>query len=353
VKKGVVVKQKKRCTIVMEEDGTFHKAKPISYGGLGMEVFYKPKEETRDMRFFLKDRFPKTVAMVMAILLIVFPLYGWYDNNEAYAYVNIDMNPSVELKVDEDMKVIDIAPLNDDGKTLVAKLSDWEDKSVQQVTVSIIDKSKEEGFITSENNVLIGVSYIKDPGENQHLTEVIDKYLDQYVNEYQIATFEIPSDIREKAKKENRSMNEIMATELNEETNTKVAVTKSSIDKQEEVIIQSFYKQPNHPKHREKIKEKKEHGKQIGKEKNDPNNDRSKEKNKKKDEIDNKHKNHKDNKENKHKKDKEKNKEKDKKDKKNKKNDVSNLYQENEQDSQKSESLTIQLGPILHQLRIE
>ncbi|MDC3413600.1 hypothetical protein NC797_08985 [Aquibacillus sp. 3ASR75-11] len=371
MRKGVVVKQNQRYTVVMEQDGTFHKANPVSNGEIGMEVFYTPKEENT-FSFFTR-KYPRMIAITLVFLLIIFPLYGWYDKNEAYAYVNIDINPSVELEVNDDMKVLNLIPLNDDGKSLIDQLPDWKNRSIEQVTASIIDKSKQDGFVDLENNILIGVSYLVKPKENRKITDVIDTYLSNYKTDYQIATFEIPSEVRTEAKEKKVSMNQIMASSLSEEEETKGKKnqSKKKIDKEDKAIIQSFYKSKQDASKKEKQKREKNNkpnensykgnnGKSKDQEKSSPGKDKSNNNNG----NDNKQKNNKqvnkDKKQGKNGKAKKqikdqklKNKNKNNNGNQKNKNKNGNQNQQNKKERSISETLKDRFNPIIQQIPIE
>lgn len=237
----------------MEKDGTFHEAKPINNGEVGMEVPYELKEKKRNSSFFpskLKLQNRRMVAIVAAFLLILVPIYAWHDGNRAYALVNIDINPSIEMKINDDMKVIEMSPLNDEAELLINEIGDWERKPIEKVTVRIIEQSKEKGFISESRSVLIGVNYLDEPKKDKYITSFLEKYFLDYSNDFKVATYEIPENIRKEAHKQNKSMNELMADSIEEsKTNTGNAqenkFSSNKLGSNDKAIIQSFYNNPN------------------------------------------------------------------------------------------------------------
>ncbi|MCD5324846.1 MULTISPECIES: anti-sigma factor domain-containing protein [Pontibacillus] len=215
MKKGVVMEQHRRYTIVMTSEGTFYKAKAIQSSMPGDEVSFEPLPERKGFG----SLFPNTlkpnvrfVAMVAALLIAILPLYSWIDSNRAYAYVNIEMNPSIEMKVNDKMKVIEMMPLNDDASIIVEKITDWKNKAVEKVTITVIETGKEIGLINENKSVMIGVSHESTVRQEEDVLQTIDRYLQSHsVSGMNIATFAVPKSIREKAESDGKSMNETLA----------------------------------------------------------------------------------------------------------------------------------------------
>jgi len=79
----------------------------------------------------------------------------------AVAYVTVDINPSIELAVDNNRKVISAKPWNDDGKKLLAKVS-LVGKTAEEAVASLTEEAVKAGFIgkQKENTVVVTL----DPG---------------------------------------------------------------------------------------------------------------------------------------------------------------------------------------------
>ncbi|UFU00403.1 hypothetical protein KO561_05505 [Radiobacillus kanasensis] len=241
MKKGVVIKHHLRYTIVLRRDGSFVKAKPIKEKRVGAEVTYEEKEAHK-LGSLLHDK-PATgfrlVAMVMVLLLIASPLYLWNTQNRAYAYVSIDINPSVELEVNKDMEVIGIHAVNEDAKTLITMLGEWEDKPVDQITGQIVQISKKEDWLSEEKTVLIGISYEESGKKEAYVTKVLDDYFKKTENQVlTVAIFEVPKEIRVQAQEQKKSMNEVMAASL--PSMAKSALL-DQVDDQEREVIRTYF----------------------------------------------------------------------------------------------------------------
>ncbi|NHW60168.1 hypothetical protein HA378_33910, partial [Escherichia coli] len=79
----------------------------------------------------------------VAFLLILLPFFAWYDGDQTYALINLDINPSIEMKVNDNMEVLELVPLNEDARSLLGNENDWKSKSLEEVAATIIEKSEE------------------------------------------------------------------------------------------------------------------------------------------------------------------------------------------------------------------
>ncbi|MFD2924434.1 anti-sigma factor domain-containing protein [Halobacillus naozhouensis] len=238
MRKGIVMEQSRAYTIVMTNDGTFHKAKLLKRAEVGMEVYFRPtvaKHRGFTQLFMLRK--VKFAAVTLALLIAFFPAYLWYGSNKAYAYVNIDMNPSVELKLNKRMEVIDVIPLNEDAEVLLSKLENWQHDPASEVTFDMITLSQKLGYINNQNQVLIGVSYVNKHDED--FSAKIESYLAKQSFNLSIASYNVPSQMRKQAKKEKVSVNELMADSLSEAKNE--ASAKVTVEADDKAIIQSYY----------------------------------------------------------------------------------------------------------------
>ena len=70
--------------------------------------------------------------------------------------VTIDINPSIELTINEKNIVTSVKALNDDAKNIISK--DLNNKSLDKVIETIVEKSIEYHYLDKDNVVLVNVS---------------------------------------------------------------------------------------------------------------------------------------------------------------------------------------------------
>ncbi|WP_028781882.1 anti-sigma factor domain-containing protein [Thalassobacillus devorans] len=254
MRKGIVMEHHRGYTIVLTEFGTLHKAKPLNDVEIGMETSFELLPEKTGLAVFFQWKRQQAqlriIAMVTALLIALFPLYSWFDSNQAYAYVNVDINPSIEMKINEDREVLDITPHNEDARELLDDLSDWKHQAAGDVILQIIEFSEQKGMMNDLDSVLVGVSYLKDDAASD-FTEEIESYVSNHATALTVAAFVVPNLIREKAKKSKQSVNQYMAETLSDSSSASPGTPSDQVqlDGEDKDVIQSFYnnEQDNKP----------------------------------------------------------------------------------------------------------
>ncbi|SFG45861.1 Anti-sigma factor N-terminus, partial [Halobacillus alkaliphilus] len=245
MRKGIVMEQKKGYTIVMTHDGNFHRALRLYEAEVGMEVHFQAISNNKHLRplGWLSNIVPwKAGIIALVLVLACLPFYVKYGSSQAYAYVNIDINPSLELKLNDQMQVIQITPRNEDAEKLMDMLTDWKKKDVSEVAFEMINISQENGWMNQQKQVLIGISYLKtEPTAN--LAKRMEHELSDRVKDLSVSAYNLPISLRKQALEANQSVNEWVAKQLSEkQSDTKGANSIDLISKEKE-MIQSFFEE--------------------------------------------------------------------------------------------------------------
>ncbi|WP_062512801.1 anti-sigma factor domain-containing protein [Halobacillus sp. KGW1] len=244
MRKGIVMEQSKRYMIVMTKDGQFHRAHKMAGAEIGMEVQFSVVEPRKGMVLWScvkRHNHMKVAIFAIIFLLALFPAYSWYGSNQAYAYMNIDINPSVELELNDHMQVLDITPQNAEAEEIVASLGDWKKRDASEVTFDLINKSHEKGYVNEANQVLIGISYLQSEYDHDYAEEM-EEYLTEQEEHLSVATFLVPDDLRRQAEKGKETVNELLADRLSDDSTEEEAETQAvAIEDDDKEIIQSFY----------------------------------------------------------------------------------------------------------------
>ncbi|MBP1970153.1 hypothetical protein J2Z83_002269 [Virgibacillus natechei] len=249
MKKGIVMEQHRHYTIIMTKEGMFQKAMPIQRTVIGAEVSYTLLNKKKKLFIFAnpmkqmkQGNVPTQLLVTVCLFVFLFvPLYLMMGENETYAYVNVEINPSIELEVDEDMAVHSIRPLNNEASTIVREMPAYQNKQVDKVIEMIMDKSEETEFINDKKSMLVGVSYVKEGKESNSIPEPLKMQFPMDDTEWQIASFHVPKGLRDTAQNNNKSMNEVLATALKEDNTTVECSQAYSVNDEERAIITNFY----------------------------------------------------------------------------------------------------------------
>ncbi|KAB8138985.1 hypothetical protein F9U64_02465 [Gracilibacillus oryzae] len=260
MKKGIVVERKRGYMIVVDRQGIFHKAKTVKESEIGAEVIFEEKEgKWSSFLLWSHKRNFRLTAMVILCLSLVTPFFLWSNTNEAYAIVSLDINPSVNIEIDENYRIIDIQPMNEDAKTLLKSIK-VENKTLTEVSEEIIQYSHEQLELKNNSPILMAVSYYNDTNNQKQVVQNLEEYYME--KQYPVAIYEVSRSLRTKAEKENISLNKMMAKEIEDERTVVISADNSSnkadesreelpeLNEKERELIYNFY-YPSQPEQEE------------------------------------------------------------------------------------------------------
>ncbi|MFC4403124.1 anti-sigma factor domain-containing protein [Gracilibacillus xinjiangensis] len=255
MKKGIIVEHKRSYTIVMDRQGIFHKAKPVKESEIGTEISFEIKEGgLSPFLVFRKKKNMRMAAMILLCLSLAFPLYLMTNNHQAYAIVSLDINPSVNIEIDQNYHIIGIEPMNDDAKKLLENL-DLENKTLIEVSEKIIEQSQVQFDLENNAPILMAVSYLKDDSDNTLVVQELENYFTE--KEYPVAIYEVSKALRTQAEKENISLNQMIAQEIDDEETIVISADNSTdeveekeqdlpdLNEEERELIYNFYYEPS------------------------------------------------------------------------------------------------------------
>ena len=248
MKRGILMEHRRGYSIIMTSDGHFQKAKRIKNTEIGEEVHYETiKLEIISPQFpgSKKRKFTPIRLLVMAsiLLLCIMPFYFIVGEDKTYAYVNVDINPSIELGIDKGLTVRSITPLNADGIDVVSALTDVKKESLENAIIEIMNKSEEAGLLENGKNMLLGISYATKESQDIQVIDQLQEYFSVEQSDWIITTFKVPKEVRDMANEDSKSMNEVMAQKLIQEDESSVKEDNKvkKINEKEKEIIETFY----------------------------------------------------------------------------------------------------------------
>lgn len=126
------------------------------------------RQETK--RPFIKSMIPLAAA---AMLLLLFG--SWYRTYQVVdSEIYLDVNPSIELKTNKKNEVIELRASNAEGEVLLQDI-DYSGKSYEDVTEMILEELIEEGYLRSQEEVmLLSVFSRNEMKEEEKLTRLDD-----------------------------------------------------------------------------------------------------------------------------------------------------------------------------------
>jgi hypothetical protein len=161
VKNGIIMEINRRFLTVLTPDGEFLQVRrQDQLYQVGQEINFSAKElEKKLVPFSIPIKFAITACAFVLVLISIIPVY---QDNQVYAYMSIDINPSIELGMNENLKVIELMPYNKDGEKIVNALSNWKRKDVDKVTLEIMNEINKQGYTKKKNEVVVSTVLVKD-----------------------------------------------------------------------------------------------------------------------------------------------------------------------------------------------
>lgn len=176
MKKGIIMEINDTCLTLLTPDGQFLQArKPEHPYTLGEEILFKPISQKRLVHHFWGYKQLSIAAATMFV--IIGSLIPVYENDKAYAYMSIDVNPSIELAINKNMQVVNLKGFNVDGKKIISHIGEWKKQNVTEFTRVVLNEMKKEGYLKKHHSMVISTVRTESPEKqtDKQLTEKIDQ----------------------------------------------------------------------------------------------------------------------------------------------------------------------------------
>ena len=149
IQKGLYIEQNNNRSVFLMRDGQFIQGRPAAPLSIGEEGSFYPL--TARPKWQWRPIFAPAIAVV-AILLLFFS--ALLPSEDAFAYVQLEMDSSIEFGVDKAIRVISIRELDADGQKLIVKLGDWEgealDKLIERsIAISVTEETEKVTITTA------------------------------------------------------------------------------------------------------------------------------------------------------------------------------------------------------------
>lgn len=163
--KGIVVEKNNEKAVLLLSDGTFKTVETSEELEIGSVLFINEVAQKR--KYFGK----RIGGMIAAVFIVVFMGSGVFAWAVPVQYINIDINPSVELSVNRFDRIIMVSSLNCDGRELVESVS-LQAKRFESGIEIVMDEAKEKGYLEDEEDVLISISSSDEKRTEKTMSEI-------------------------------------------------------------------------------------------------------------------------------------------------------------------------------------
>ena len=210
MRKGVILEINDLYLTLLTPEGEFLRARKLQQDyQVGEEIHFFPETLTvNKKRFnlsFLNSFKARSIALTAVFMIAMTALVPAYQNGQVYAYMSIDVNPSIELAVNDDLKVLRMTGYNPEGEEIIEEIKGWKKKDAAVVAEMIIEEIEDEGFLKENKDVVIATVHNKKAKESvdlaleKKITEIKKSTQDENLN---FKVMEATIEDREKAQKQ-------------------------------------------------------------------------------------------------------------------------------------------------------
>lgn len=254
---GILMEVGEDSAIIMTKEGEFLKVKkPSPNVSAGEEI----TSTTVDVNRY---SFMKYAAIAATFLLLLIPFTYFQQAMATVAYVNVDINPSLEMGINKYNKVNSVKALNSDGEALVKDMP-LKDLDINEALDKVISGAKEKGYINDDkqNNIEIALVTIKESQVNISQESLV-KYAENLAPKINVdATVKIQGadkKLHDEAQKENLSTNKYI--DKSKDKDNEAVKVKIKKDNKKEDNKDTEKAKPNSPEKKEEDNKKKDNKK--------------------------------------------------------------------------------------------
>ncbi|MEG2089358.1 anti-sigma factor domain-containing protein [Niameybacter sp.] len=157
LKKGIIVSLSPSFAIVMEKGGAFHKIKLKDAMVIGQPILFTDEDILSQAPSYLHHFRP---LMVVAAALILFLIPVLYKVQTPYAIVSLDINPSIELRLNKQGMVKKVISKNKDANT--PTFTELKGHPLEQALHNLSTTLTQEGFIQDTPYILVSYAELRN-----------------------------------------------------------------------------------------------------------------------------------------------------------------------------------------------
>ena len=157
--------------------------------GIGEQTEQQPERKTVYLKPKKKKPAYKVFGSVAAALIICIAgvlAFGKGGVSEAAAIIGLDVNPSIQLSVDDNGKVIEASAVNKDGEKILDDMS-LAGTDMKVAANAIVGSMLQQGFLNDISNSILVSVQAKDSAKGTSLQEELSSSLNQYLGSYALS----------------------------------------------------------------------------------------------------------------------------------------------------------------------
>lgn len=209
-KSGIVLKVRNIEAVVINDHGEYQRIKPVKGMFEGQFVEYEEDAVLKKPGSF---KYMMAIASAAAVLIIIGMLLYGFNNNNIYAFIDLDTNPSMEFTIDHRNHVVDFK-IFDKKIVFPVKSDDVKGMNINQAVSYVMLNLKKTGKIKPDDKDVILISAINVNEQSQQkdkkLTGIVESLKSEIIKsagqELKVESIIPLADIRKSSVENNISM---------------------------------------------------------------------------------------------------------------------------------------------------
>jgi uncharacterized membrane protein YkoI len=141
------------------------------------------KKNKKESKSIMKKNFVRAFVAVAAVFVMIFSTVFAMQllGNSVLTTVAIDVNPSIEIELDKNEKVVSVSAVNEDATAIINGL-DLKSKGLEEAVTLIVEAMVEKGYISElSNSILVSISGDDERSEalREKVAGIIKSMLDE------------------------------------------------------------------------------------------------------------------------------------------------------------------------------
>ncbi|MBU5676463.1 anti-sigma factor domain-containing protein [Alkaliphilus sp. MSJ-5] len=174
IHRGSIIEVCHDSIVVITEDCTFERIKKSEGLEEGMEVYFETEDIIRRRNLTVKNISTVAAAIFLLVITSIYGVSFWNTNYRAVALLSVDINPSIEIKINRNHQVIKASALNEDALGL--PLSNLRRRPLVDALQELVKMAEYKGYIkeTEPNYILVTAVGLKAYKEDtKDLTQLL------------------------------------------------------------------------------------------------------------------------------------------------------------------------------------
>lgn len=169
--KGIIMEMKEDYLIVMKNDGDIVRVKNKDGANVGDTIIFL-EEDICENKKEKKSKNKAIITIISAVASIIILIIPIIQNNihKPYALVSLDINPSIEIELNKNKKIISVNSLNKDGEEL--KLSGLKGLSLQDASKQLKNILKDNNYNLKNDSAIISFTFLANKEDTKYEEEV-------------------------------------------------------------------------------------------------------------------------------------------------------------------------------------